>query len=98
MSQVDQNVFMEWVDRYRDHPTLFVQEVLGVDPDPWQKDFLEAIAAGNRKVTAKSGHGVGKSTGSSWAMLWFFMQLLFRCVWTSGLNGDMIFNLSLCMI
>jgi hypothetical protein len=73
MSQVDQNVFMEWVDRYRDHPTLFVQEVLGVDPDPWQKDFLEAIAAGNRKVTAKSGHGVGKSTGSSWAMLWFFM-------------------------
>ena len=73
MPQVDQNVFMEWVDRYRDHPVLFVQEVLGVDPDPWQRDFLEAIAAGHRKVTAKSGHGVGKSTGSAWAMLWFFM-------------------------
>ena len=68
-----QNVFIEWVDRYRDHPVLFVREVLGVDVDPWQAEFLDAIAAGNRRISVRSGHGVGKSTASSWAMLWFFM-------------------------
>jgi len=28
-----ENVFAAWVDRYQPHPVLFVQEVLGVDPD-----------------------------------------------------------------
>ena len=63
----------EWVRRYRPNPVLWVQEVLGVDPDDWQKEFLTAIARGDRKITVRSGHGVGKSTGSSWAMLWFFL-------------------------
>jgi hypothetical protein len=67
------NVFAEWVDRYRNDPVLFVKEVLGVDPDPWQEKFLAAVARGDRKISVRSGHGVGKSTASSWAMLWFFM-------------------------
>jgi phage terminase large subunit len=67
------NVFKQFVERYRDDPVLFVMEVLGVDPDPWQVDFLQAIARGDRKISVRSGHGVGKSTGSSWAMLWFFI-------------------------
>ena len=67
------NVFQQFVERYRDDPVLFVMEVLGVDPDPWQVDLLRAIARGDRKISVRSGHGVGKSTGSSWAMLWFFM-------------------------
>ena len=65
-------VFTEYVARYEKNPVLWVQEVLGVEPDLWQKDFLTAIARGDRKITVRSGHGVGKSTGSSWAMLWFF--------------------------
>jgi hypothetical protein len=75
MSQTTQarEVFQQWVERYRDKPALFVQEVLGVDPDVWQIDFLNAIARGDRRVSVRSGHGVGKSTASSWAMLWFFM-------------------------
>ena len=67
------NVFAQWVDRYQPDPVLFVQEVLGVDPDPWQIEFLKAIARGDRKISVRSGHGVGKSTASSWAMLWYFM-------------------------
>ena len=63
----------EWRNRYYNDPVLFVQEVLGVDPDDWQIQFLEAIARGDRKISVRSGHGVGKSTGSSWAMLWFFL-------------------------
>ncbi len=41
MSQTTQarEVFQQWVERYRDKPALFVQEVLGVDPDVWQIDF-----------------------------------------------------------
>ena len=68
-----QEVFGEWVEDYYDEPVLFVREVLGVDPDEWQCQFLEAIARGDRKITVRSGHGVGKSTASSWAMLWFFL-------------------------
>jgi len=67
------NVFAEWVERYQGDPVLFVKEVLGVDPDPWQEKFLAAVARGDRKISVRSGHGVGKSTASSWAMLWFFM-------------------------
>jgi phage terminase large subunit len=67
------NVFQQWVDSYHPDPVLFVQEVLGVDPDPWQIKFLQAIARGDRKISVRSGHGVGKSTASSWAMLWYFM-------------------------
>lgn len=68
-----ENVFAQWVDRYYPDPVLFVKEVLGVDPDPWQEKFLMAIARGDRKISVRSGHGVGKSTASSWAMLWYFM-------------------------
>ena len=63
----------EWRNRYHDDPVLFVREVLGVDPDTWQTLFLEAVARGDRKISVRSGHGVGKSTASSWAMLWFFL-------------------------
>jgi len=70
---IKENVFEQWVKRYQPDPVLFVQEVLGVDPDVWQIEFLRAIARGDRKISVRSGHGVGKSTASSWAMLWYFM-------------------------
>ena len=57
-----ENVFSQWVQRYQPDPVLFVREVLGVDPDPWQVNFLGAIARGDRKIRVRSGHGVGKST------------------------------------
>jgi phage terminase large subunit len=67
------NPFVEFVKRYRNAPVLFVQEVLGVEPDEWQKEFLNAIATGKRQISVRSGHGVGKSTAASWAMLHYFM-------------------------
>ena len=45
-----ENVFIQWVERYQPDPVLFVREVLGVDPDPWQVKFLVAIARGDRKI------------------------------------------------
>ena len=73
MTQTKRNVFEEWVERYQNNPVAFVDEVLGVTPDKWQIKFLMAIAKGNRRVSVRSGHGVGKSTASAWAMLWYFM-------------------------
>ncbi len=39
-----QNPFVEFVRLYKNNPVRFVQEVLGVTPDPWQAEFLMHIA------------------------------------------------------
>jgi hypothetical protein len=67
------NPFIEFIKLYRNDPNKFVKEVLGVEPDEWQEDFLNAVATGERKISIRSGHGVGKSTTASWAMLWFLL-------------------------
>ena len=67
------NPFIQFITLYRNDPVLFVKEVLGVEPDEWQQDFLNAVATGERKISIRSGHGVGKSTTASWAMLWFLL-------------------------
>ena len=67
------NPFIQFITLYRVDPVLFVKEVLGVEPDEWQQDFLNAVASGERKISIRSGHGVGKSTTASWAMLWFLL-------------------------
>jgi len=67
------NPFEDFVVEYFDDPVRFVQEVLGAEPLPYQADFLNAIAGNERKISVRSGHGTGKSTSASWAMLWYLM-------------------------
>ena len=67
------NPLEEFVLRYRDDPVLFVKEVLGATPYAYQAEFLDALASGERKMSVRSGHGTGKSTTSSWAMLWYVL-------------------------
>lgn len=67
------NPFEEFVAEYRDDPVKFVVEVLGATPLPYQAEFLQAIADGERKMSVRSGHGTGKSTSASWAMLWYVL-------------------------
>ena len=67
------NPFDEFVLRYRDDPVLFVTEVLGAIPYDYQAEFLNALATGERKMSVRSGHGTGKSTTASWAMLWYVL-------------------------
>ena len=55
-----QNPYLDFVKRYHAAPVAFVEEVLGVTPDPWQRDLLRLLAAGERKVSVRSGHGTGK--------------------------------------
>ena len=53
-------------DAWLDDPTLFVEKILGVTPDPWQQQVMEAVARGDRGVSIRSGHGVGKTACLSW--------------------------------
>lgn len=75
MSENEENPLIEFIQRYKNDPVAFVREVLGGEPTPYQEEALEALARGERKMSIRSGHGTGKSTFASWAMLWF---VLFR--------------------
>ena len=68
-----ENFFEEFVEVYREDPVRFVREMLGAEPFDYQCEFLEALSKGTRKMSVKSGHGTGKSTTASWAMLWFLL-------------------------
>jgi len=67
------NPFIDFLERYKNDPVLFVKECCNAQPDDWQAEFLEAIARGHRRVSVRSGHGVGKSTAASWAILWYLL-------------------------
>lgn len=73
MSESQDNPLIEFVEIYRNDPVAFVIEVLGGTPTPYQQEALQALARGERKMSIRSGHGTGKSTFASWAMLWFVM-------------------------
>lgn len=62
--------FLDFVTAYGGDPVGFVVDVLGANPSPWQRSFLEAVARGERRITVRAGHGVGKSTACSWALIW----------------------------
>lgn len=63
------------VETYRDRPIAFVEDLLLRNyPDfkieKWQKRFLKAVARGERRISVRAGHGVGKSAACSWALIW----------------------------
>jgi hypothetical protein len=70
VSSGQKNSFIDFIDAYRDNPVLFVREVLKAEPLPWQEEFLRAVARGERRISVRAGHGVGKSTVCSWALIW----------------------------
>lgn len=67
---------MRFVTRYRADPVAFVREVLLVEPDAWQADVLRAAARGDRQISVRSGHNVGKSTTASWLAIWAILCYL----------------------
>ena len=73
MSNDFRAAYESFVLAYRDKPVLFVTEVLKAEPLPWQREFLEAIASGERRISVRAGHGVGKSTACAWALLWHLL-------------------------
>lgn len=66
-------LYADFVKAYRDEPVLFVEKVLKAEPLPWQKELLMLVAKGERRITVRAGHGVGKSTACSWLLLWHLL-------------------------
>jgi len=84
------NPFEDFTLQYMDDPVLFVREVLGAEPLPYQAEFLEAISSGERRISIRSGHGTGKSTSASWAMLWYLlMRFPNKVVVTAPTSGQL---------
>ena len=65
------NPFVQFVTRYHNQPVEFCINVLGIHPDPPQRQLLEDIAAGERHISVRSGHGTGKSASLAMAATWF---------------------------
>jgi phage terminase large subunit len=56
---------------YYYRPVEFVREVVGGDPDEKQAELLVGVAKGERRISVRSGHRVGKTTVLAWLVLWW---------------------------
>lgn len=63
-------VFQNKIPIYRHDIALFSEEVVGFEPDDWQRAVFKDVAEANR-VTVKSGQGVGKTGTEAVLLLWF---------------------------
>ena len=66
-------IVQEFIEKYGNDPVSFVKEVLGIEPDPWQEQVLRWVGDGERRISVRSGHGVGKSSCASWVMVWHLL-------------------------
>jgi hypothetical protein len=57
--------------RWRDDPVLYARQRLGLRPTPHQQALLRALVPEGAKVSARAGHGVGKSAATAGAVWWF---------------------------
>lgn len=72
-STTHENPFVLFLERYRYDWVGLVREVFGVEPDKDQRELLEAVQNHERRVSWRSGHGVGKTTGLSFAIVCHFL-------------------------
>jgi hypothetical protein len=64
------DAYANFVKAYADMPVEFAKNVIGVDPLPWQIELMQAVCKGERRITVRAGHGVGKSSCCAWILLW----------------------------
>jgi hypothetical protein len=60
------SAFEEFQTRYGDDWVALVREVIGMEPDAHQQEILVAVQNGERQISIRSGHGVGKSQALAW--------------------------------
>lgn len=72
---MNDNPFLKLMKRYHKDPVKFAREVIGMNPDDWQCELLEAVANPEiRRITCRSGHGVGKSSAVAMAAIWHVLM------------------------
>lgn len=91
-TKTQSNPFVPFRLEYHDQPVRFVREVLGGDPDEKQSAILEAIARGDRRISVRSGHGVGKTTTLAWAIVWWICTRFPQKVLCTAPTSDQLFD------
>jgi hypothetical protein len=89
-ASADAKEFDDFIRLYRNDPVKFVRVVLQENPLKWQEELLRKIAAGKRRISVRAGHGVGKSTVCSWAIVWVMCtRFPQKCVMTAPTAGQL---------
>jgi phage terminase large subunit len=72
---------------WRENPVTFVREVLHVEPDAWQAEFLHAFVK-NQRLALKACKGPGKSTVLAWVGWNFLLTRPHPKVVCTSITGD----------
>lgn len=66
------NPLVAFVSRYRNDRVAFVREILRPEKiEVWQENALKLLDAGERRLSIRSGHGVGKTAFLAWVAIHF---------------------------
>lgn len=83
MSQASQDKIRIW----REDPRIFVREVFGVTPDPWQDKVLEAFPH-KQRIALLASKGVGKSCLEAWLAWNFLVTRPHPKIAATSISGD----------
>lgn len=84
------------LETYAGDPVGFVTDVLQATPDQWQMQVMNWVANGERRISIRAGHGVGKSSCCAWILIWHmvckFPQKAICTAPTAGQLFDALFT------
>lgn len=93
------NPFHEFRALYQNDAAKFVEEVLGMDGrddehtiDPEQRQILDWVSAGERRISIRSGHGVGKTCCLAWIIVWQNVCIYPQRVVATAPTGGQLFG------
>lgn len=66
--------------------------MIGGNPDEKQAEVLNAIARGERRISVRSGHGVGKTTVLAWAIIWWMCTRFPQKTLCTAPTSDQLFD------
>lgn len=81
------SVAMDNLRRWREDPRVFVREVFGATPDPWQDDALEAFPH-NQRLALKASKGPGKTCLEAWLAWNFLLTRLHPNIAATSISAD----------
>ena len=82
-----QNKLQERFRAWRDDPRVFVREVFGVTPDPWQDDVLAAFPK-NQRIAMQACKGPGKTAVLAWLAWNFLLTRPYPKIAATSISGD----------
>lgn len=69
-----------------------MRRFLGGDPDEKQASLMNAVARGERRISVRSGHGVGKTTVLAWLIIWWIFTRYPQKTVCTAPTSDQLFD------